>query len=269
MKMHRFYIPDFTFSKDFILKDTEKVNQVKNVFRAQEGDRFAFFFDNREAIYEVVYINKKEIEFVFVNFVFRTFPKIYPEAGFKKSLCISIIKSGFEDIVRSACEIGIDKIVPIIADRSEKKDINMERIHKIAVEASEQCGRMDIINIEKPIKLKDFIASSVKNEDTNIVFHTSCVEDNLNFSRDIFSLCETRSTVSAAEKKRPCGNLEKDMFLQKLKNINLYIGPEGGWTDGEVEMFEKCKANFTKLDTNILKAETAGVVGAYWLKNVN
>jgi 16S rRNA (uracil1498-N3)-methyltransferase len=228
MKIHRFYIPNFEFKKKFILDNTEKINQIKNVFRAQEGDTFAFFFDNREAVYEIVYIDKKEIEFNFVNFVGATKEKTTNQ----KVLCMSLIKSGFEDIVRSATEIGIEKILPIIAERSEKKDLNIERMNKIAIEASEQCGRMDILTIENPIKLKEFLASTTG--DANIIFDTVIGDGNSK--------------------------------INKNSNINLYIGPEGGWTEEEKELFRQNKFEFVKLDTNILKAETAGVVGAYWLK---
>lgn len=235
MKIHRFYIHNIDLVENIILEDKNQVNQITKVFRAQIGDTFSFFSKNKEAHYVVKGFNQNSISFTKIKDIESNIENC---TNGRKVLCMSLIKSGFEEIVRAASEIGIDTIVPIITERSEKKDLNIERMQKIAIEASEQSGRMDILEIKNPIKLKDFLETKMDN--VNIIFDTIVGENNIKIDTNL--------------------------------NVNLFIGPEGGWTNSEREIFKNNIKNnnciSVKLDTNILKAETAGIVGAFWLKNL-
>src|SRR3989338_10115008 len=66
-------------------------------------------------------------------------------------------KNPFEWIVEKATELGVTKIIPIMAERSEKKNLNEERLEKIAVEASEQSGRGTVPEIEVIISLEEAV----------------------------------------------------------------------------------------------------------------
>jgi 16S rRNA (uracil1498-N3)-methyltransferase len=146
-------------------------------------------------------------------------------------------KDTFEWIVQKATELGVTKIIPILAERSEKKALNIGRLEKIAVEASEQSGRGDVPEIMPIAKLDEMIgAVGATNQDSDataetIVFHTE---------GEIFSPAE--------------------FIDDNGGQINVLIGPEGGWSPDEIDTFHKNKIAVRSLGKQILRAETAVVV---------
>ncbi|MCX8513584.1 MAG: RsmE family RNA methyltransferase, partial [Candidatus Pacebacteria bacterium] len=140
-------------------------------------DRYIFGYgiDYKEYLYSITFINKNNITLNLVEIVSQE-----KRNQNKVILCQSIIKSGFEDIVRGATEIGVSQILPIMSERTEKKSINISRNNKIIQEAIEQSGRVDIFYIENISKLEE-----VFNKDNiNYVFHTYDIKndtlDNVN-----------------------------------------------------------------------------------------
>jgi len=157
------------------------------------------------------------------------------ERGRKIILCAAIVKKDtFEWIVEKATELGVTDIIPVAAERSEKKSLNEERLKKIAIEASEQSGRGDVPVIHEIESLEEAIkfpkpTLSLPSEINKIAFHT-----------------------------------EGDPFLQSdLDNttdpIMVFIGPEGGWSPKELEMFHAQNIKVRCLGTQVLRAETAVV----------
>ena len=62
----------------------------------------------------------------------------------------------FEIILQKATELGVVKITPIISERTEVKELNLERAKKIVIEATEQSNQLSPPEISKITKLKDF-----------------------------------------------------------------------------------------------------------------
>ena len=62
-----------------------------------------------------------------------------------------------ETILQKATELGVSKIIPIVSERTEVKEINFERANKIVVEATEQSNQLIPPEISQVIKLKDFL----------------------------------------------------------------------------------------------------------------
>jgi 16S rRNA (uracil1498-N3)-methyltransferase len=119
----------------------------------------------------------------------------------------------------------VHKFVPIIAARSEKTDINLDRAQKIIVEAAEQCGRGDIPELREPIGLHEALEEY----------------------KDLpLYICEQHSTSAQA--------------MLELEKVGVLIGPEGGWTDEEKELFASLQLPHIMLSTFTLRAETAAVV---------
>ena len=61
-----------------------------------------------------------------------------------------------ETILQKATELGVSKIIPIVSERSEVKELNSERAKKIVIEATEQSNQLVPPEISKVIKLKGF-----------------------------------------------------------------------------------------------------------------
>jgi len=142
------------------------------------------------------------------------------------SLAVSLVKKdNFEWIVQKGTELGVAEFIPIISKRSEKKDVNMERATKIMIEAVEQSGRGDIPVIHEPVAFEDFISRESRGI---VAFHTEG-ED--------FSIED----------------------ISKTGDIVACVGPEGGWSESEIESFKKKGAAVVRLSSPVLRAETAAV----------
>ena len=141
-----------------------------------------------------------------------------------------------EIILQKATELGVSRIIPIISERTEVKDLNLDRANKITIEATEQSNQLNPPQINQMINLKDFINSISK--ETKLFFA------DIN-SKYIPSL--------------------KDM--EGIKNISILIGPEGDFSPSERELILK-KTNVIpfSLSKNILRSDTA-VISAISLVN--
>lgn len=143
-----------------------------------------------------------------------------------------IKKNNFELAVEKLNEIGIKKIVPILFERSQKNiHLDFARLNKICHESSKQCNRINPIIVGGLINFFDMI-SELKNMDEIYVAH---------IAKESIKLC----------------------YLNKLynkKNIAYVVGPEGGFSQKEIECFKTVRnLKFLRLTDNILKTETAAI----------
>ncbi len=235
MRLHRFYITEKIVGREEItLSDSELVHQLVNVFRLRVGDEIIIFDGTGvEAVSQIVSVNKKEL----VVKILRSENK-NPETEKKNvSLFLALIKKGnFELAVEKCTEVGVAKIFPVLSERSEKKDLNMERVNKITKEASEQSGRVILPEVFEPIGLEEAIVLAKKENKRCVVFHTD------------HHGSQTRH--SSLEKEEIDGGCA------------AFIGPEGGWTEKELELFRANNFEFLSLGQTILRAETAAIVAS-------
>jgi 16S rRNA (uracil1498-N3)-methyltransferase len=148
-------------------------------------------------------------------------------------LCTAVVKKDtFEWITEKATELGVTGIIPIAAERSEKKSLNEERLRKIAIEASEQSGRGATPMVYAIMGLGE-AAAFLKKENPEIqivAFHT---EGELLARSDL---------AGFAAEKIP---------------LAVFIGPEGGWSLAEIDMFHKLDIPVRCLGPQVLRTETA------------
>ena len=149
-------------------------------------------------------------------------------------LAIAPIKnrSRFEWFLEKVTEIGVDTISPLICDNSEKKNINKNRCEKIMIAAMKQSKNCILPTIHNPIDFQDFV-----------------------------SLCQKNTYLAhchATDKKKLQDHL---VSIKNVKNITLFIGPEGDFSEKEVNFAVNHGIIPVELSENILRTETAGVVG--------
>ena len=142
--------------------------------------------------------------------------------------------NNFDDLVRACTELGVTTIIPAISDRTllDPSPQKLQRWRKIAQEAAEQSERMIIPQISEPQGLKTIFAGVA---DPSSRY-----------------LCEARG--------------EHPHLLTALQStqlsdpIILAIGPEGGWTDGEINLAIEHHFQLVSLGARILRTITAPIV---------
>lgn len=227
MRLHRFYIETPIEGKSFDITDRDLVHQWKKVFRYNVGSQVIIFngsgtdylcmisgIRNLGATVAVIREMKKEDSMPLKNIW----------------LCMALVKKdNFELIAQKVTEIGVTNIVPILCEHSEKKKVNMERLKKIVVEASEQSGRGSVPKIHPLTKLEDLFNSGALPQE-KIVLHT---ENGITF--------------------------EKYKTTTNHPSIAVFVGPEGGFSPKEIAFFKTYNVRLVSLGSNILRAETAAI----------
>ena len=226
MRLHRFYTAELIgLRKEITINSAEFTNQIRRVFRLKTGDS-VIMFDGSGSDYEcaIVEMDKESIT-LHVTGVIQS--RFMPSR--EVHLYAAIVKKDtFEWIVEKATELGVTKIVPVMAERTEKKSLNMERLNKLAVEASEQSGRGSVPVISEIMELEASVEEAISNLGNTIVFHTE---------GEAFSV----------------------VGISSASALNVFIGPEGGWSPKEIELFHRKKIPIRCLGNQVLRAETAVV----------
>lgn len=222
MRLHRFFVPEPIGKSDtVVVRDSSLTHQLRHVFRFTVGGQ-VILLDNSGYEYRAM-INEFHPSGVTFSIVSK---RESPNAPSRELyLFVSIIKKDkFEWIVEKGTELGVSKFIPIVSDRSEKKSLNIERLEKIILEASEQSGKAIRPTVMEPIKFGDALLQ----EYPCFAFHPT---------GDVF-------TVEHAQNFSPLG---------------VFIGPEGGWSDKEIFAFKQNKIKVYSLGNSILRAETAAI----------
>ena len=227
----RLYHPDSILENNTSLLSKEHTHYIVNVMRLKRGSKLNFFNKNGEWKSEIIFLNKDRVE---VRFLEKT-----KEAHnlSKTELAICLVKKNPMDIIlQKATELGVSKIIPIVSDRTEVKELNHDRAKRITIEATEQSNQFEPPEITDVLKLKDFLATLDKT--TKLLF----------------------ADINSKE------NLKAEDF-KNFKSSCILIGPEGDFSPAEREFILKNREvkPFT-LSKNILRSDTA-VISAISLVN--
>jgi len=158
------------------------------------------------------------------------------------TLLLAVFKfDRMEWAIEKATELGVERIVPAIARRSEKHlaqaaAARVERWRRIAREAAQQSRRSDTVVIDEPKLLKNAVTDSP--HDLRILL---AERERAVTLRDAIERSNQESTAPEA------------------RGIHLAVGPEGGWTDEEESLFAKEGWQPASLGPRILRAETAAI----------
>ena len=149
-------------------------------------------------------------------------------------LAFSPIKSNyFNFMIQKATELGVTKLIPVLTERTIVRKINIERLSKIVIEASEQSNRLSVPEILETQSLENFLKN---NSSINLIFGDLNTEN-------------------------------KNIKTDNDHPICILIGPEGDYTVDERERILNFKGTQSiKLSNNILRSETA-VISALSIVN--
>ena len=229
MKLHRYYVSDMVLEHDFWMKDEALFHQWTIVLRYQV-DRELVLFNNQkdEKLYKIVKIGDNAVHLELVTEMVAKTPEkeLY--------LCFSLLKKDKNDwILQKGTELGVRHFIPLLATNCERSNLSqnmVERWQKIVIEAAEQCERSDIPKIREPMR-----SESVINE--------------LSGKVDLYVAEQGSPQIS-------------DIKYQNSQPIAVLIGPEGGWSDAEKQLFTDNGLNHISLSEFTLRAETAAITAA-------
>lgn len=197
---------------------------LARVLRAKVGQEFDVVAQGHLRRGRIVSVDAERVEFT-LGEELATQPELPLE------LLLAIFKfDRFEWAIEKATELGVARIVPVIAQRTEKHLAQaaarrVERWRKIAREAAQQSRRVMLPEIAEPARLKDVVASG-------------------------------GILLSEGEAER---SLKTALGHSLATPVRLAIGPEGGWTADELAAFEQAGWQSASLGPTILRAETAAI----------
>ena len=233
--MQRIYFPGLdTADENITISEIEIVHQLTKVLRIRVWDEVSLFnWDiHKDIIFQIAELGKREITIQKVSE-----QENNSEIDFELTLYNAMPNKleKIEYIIQKGTEIGFTKFHFFRTDRSQKlviSDNKKTRLEKIIVEAAEQSGRAIIPEI---IISDDFDINNLP-AGKNIFFHTK------------------------NENSQDLKSIEK----QSWDIINLFVGPEGGWSESEVEMLEQ-NTSRVHLGNRILRTETTGIVTGFYI----
>ncbi|MEG5040988.1 MULTISPECIES: 16S rRNA (uracil(1498)-N(3))-methyltransferase [unclassified Microcoleus] len=172
--------------------------------------------------------------------------------------------NGFDEVVRQATELGVASIVPVTSDRTLLKpsDQKVERWRRIAAEAAEQSERQIVPTILEPVSFDWAV------KDCGQKYRFICVArgENRHLWDCLKGLEPPQPPLLRGEQDGATGFAPPQSPLVRGEedggelSIVIAIGPEGGWTEGEVERAIEFGFEAVSLGSRILRAVTAPIV---------
>ncbi len=239
--MPHFYVnPKDIKDKSFVIEN-EQFHYLSTVRRFSAGDEINIF-DGLGNSYKarIDSIDRASMKGTILSSKTFVLPKV------NISLYTAIPKGErFDWLIEKAGEVGVSKIVPVIYLRSVLKELSenkIERYKKISISASSQSWRADIMPVDKPVKFNEAAEKVSKEKDTLNVLPWESEEN-----KNILSLLNENTDI---------------------KNINIFIGPEGGFDKTEIDVALKNNFKTVTLGKNILRVETAAIVASSILTSI-
>ena len=213
------------------LLSKEHTHYVVNVMRLKRGSNINFFNKDGEWLSEIVFLDRDRVEVKFLN----KLKESIKNSNIELAICL-VKKSPMDTILQKATELGVSKIIPIVSERTEVKELNFERANKIVVEATEQSNQLIPPQISEATKLRDYLKNL--DESSKLLFADVNSKENL-----------------------------KTEVLKEAKTLSILIGPEGDFSPPERELIlaNSNVVPFT-ISRNILRSDTA-VISAISLVN--
>ncbi len=234
--MPQFFINSSQKEKNIInITNSDDINHIANVLRSKSGDSLVLI-DEAEMLYStrIIEIGKKLITAEILSC-----EQSKRKLSINLTLAQSVLKSNAQDyVIQKATELGTGEITPIITKYSVPKFANdkekaakVDKWQKFAFETCKQCERASSPKINPIISLKELMKQDF----------------------DLKIACIERSTGLSLKM------LLRQTPLKKDDKILVVIGPEGGFADEEIKMFDDNGFKAVTLGNLILRAETAAV----------
>ncbi len=221
----RFFVEAFTGSRA-VLKG-EQAKHLGRVLRARTGQLYELCDQSNVWLGRVAAVKRDEIEFELLEHV------PVEQSRLQITLLLSLIKfPRFEWCLEKATELGVSEILPVIAERSQKglaeaAKKRLGRWEKILLESAQQSRQLRIPSIATPVKPERALRE-------------------ISLPLKLF-LSESKDAIQ----------LKEVLAGREVAPVAVAIGPEGGWTEGELSVAREAGFLEASLGPGILRTETA------------
>ena len=234
--MNRLFIEDETLNVNrIIVIKGDKHLKIKNVLRLREESPIILFNNTEYEFFgKIARIEKTETHVLIVD----------KRAASKTSdieilLACALTKGKkFEFVLEKTTELGVTGIIPIISERTIVRDMSSHRLNRwqrILEESSRQCGRTKVVRLEEPLKLDQFFLKSREMSGSKLI------------------LVEPRAE---SQGQKPGTDSQGESSSHYL----VLIGPEGGFSENEVQLALKEGFSPLTLGKLTLRADTSPLV---------
>jgi len=227
----RFFVETPIEAEHAELVDSE-AHHLAKVMRAKPGD-VVTLFDGSGAEFEseITSVDRSTVVLKILSRI-----EIDRELPFELTLGVALPRGDRQRwLIEKAVELGVTRVVPLVTERgvAQPRDKAVLRLKRTVIEASKQCRRNRLLEIDRPQELADYV--SMMNEDTvRIIAHPQ------------------------GQQCSSTGGIQKEVSLA------LAIGPEGGFTTREIELAELAGWQTVDLGLRILRVETAAITIVSW-----
>ncbi|HEV7779609.1 MAG TPA: RsmE family RNA methyltransferase [Chitinophagaceae bacterium] len=236
MTLPFFYIDNYDAGQKQILLNEETSKHIVQVLRMKIGEKLNLTDGKGNLLAcSVTDDNKKRCMVEIFS------PLHYPLSSRKVSIAISLVKNSnrFEWFLEKATEIGVNEIIPLICERTEKEKFRHDRLKGICISAMLQSQQTWLPVLQEPAPFEN-IENWKLIQGANFIAH--CIDD----------------------EKQSLSNFQ----IGKFSNSLICIGPEGDFTSKEIGLALQHGFIPVSLGDTRLRTETAGVVGAALLRSV-
>ena len=231
--MHRFFVPSADRSGAVVALPEDEAAHLSRVLRLRVGEAIRVF-DGRGGEWDAQ-VREVARQSVTVLLGDAVEPALEPQVAI--ALAVAVLKGDKMDaVVRDAVMMGIAEIRPLITERTEvgvravERSNRVERWQRIAVSSVKQCGRAVVPDILNVSSLADALSAP---------------------SRSRIVLVEPRAHGAGSMPLRA---------VPRSSPVELFVGPEGGWTEAELHQAVQAGAMLVTLGEHTLRADAAPLV---------
>jgi 16S rRNA (uracil1498-N3)-methyltransferase len=234
--MQRFFIPpDSIVDENFVLRNAETVHQIRKVLRMHEGENI-LLLDNSgaEFLCEIQEISKKEVSLKILD---KRENQSEPEIKINLFQALPKNQNKFEEILKNGVAVGISRFIPIITERCSR-----DAIHRVS-------GLKNIPRLEK------IIQENAEQSERGIL---PVLDETQKFAKVFDELPAGLSLIADSFTSEP---LLAELLpeIRELPQVNIFVGPEGGFSEKEILLAQKNQVGSFSLGPRILRTETASI----------
>lgn len=227
MKKLHYFLTKFSLDSQVVSEtNKELLHRISRVLKIKKNEHVKLINgEGYEVLAQIKKCDKDKIVFSFDEK-----PKFSPAELTQKIylFCALAKRNVFETIVQKATELGVREIIPIVTERTVKEAFNYRRLEKIIQEAVEQSERAFMPVLHNSLSLYESV--------------------------NLFP--KARKIIGDRNGIEPCTFIKNSFVVSEYA---LFIGPEGGFSEKEINFLKEQKVFLLKLTPSILKMDTAVV----------